>query len=110
MSRETAGHFLYTSHFNLLLLNNPFTSLIFVPMLMNAEHTDWYEHWFGSLYYKILYQSRDELEAQEFIENLLHHLQPLPGSSMLDIACGEGRFAIQLEEHGLMLPVSTCRI
>ncbi len=67
---------------------------------MSTEHTAWYEHWFGSLYYKILYQSRDELEAQEFIENLLNYLQPLPGASMLDIACGEGRFAVQLAEHG----------
>ena len=61
---------------------------------------DWYENWFGSPYYKILYQNRDELEAQEFVENLLHYLQPNTGSKMLDIACGEGRFAKQLAEHG----------
>lgn len=64
------------------------------------EHTDWYENWFGSLYYKILYQDRDELEAQEFTGNLLHYLQPMPRSTMLDIACGEGRFAVELAEHG----------
>lgn len=61
---------------------------------------DWFENWFGSPYYKILYQNRDELEAQAFVEKLLQHLQPLPGSYMLDIACGEGRFAVQLAEHG----------
>src|ERR1700679_942232 len=60
----------------------------------------WFENWFGSPYYKILYQNRDELEAQEFVENLLGYLQPRPGSTMLDIACGEGRFAKQLAEHG----------
>lgn len=64
------------------------------------EQQDWFESWFGSPYYKILYQNRDELEAQEFVENLLEHLNPLPGSRMADIACGEGRFAIQLAEHG----------
>lgn len=64
------------------------------------EKMDWFESWFGSPYYKILYQNRDEMEAQEFIENLLVHLNPFPGSSMVDIACGEGRFAIQLAEHG----------
>lgn len=64
------------------------------------KNKDWYEHWFGSLYYKILYQDRDELEAQEFIETLLNYLQPLPGSPMLDIACGEGRFAIELAGQG----------
>ena len=60
----------------------------------------WFENWFGSPYYKILYQNRDEIEAQEFVENLLGYLSPLPGSVMLDIACGEGRFAKQLAEHG----------
>ena len=60
----------------------------------------WFENWFGSPYYKILYQNRDEFEAQEFVENLLGYLQPQPGSTMLDIACGEGRFAKQLAEHG----------
>ena len=58
------------------------------------------DNWFGSLYYKILYQNRDEYEAQEFIENLLTNLRPLPNSRMLDIACGEGRHAKQLAEHG----------
>lgn len=61
---------------------------------------DWFEKWFGSPYYRILYQNRDELEAQEFVESLLQYLQPPPGSSMLDIACGEGRYARQLAEHG----------
>ena len=58
------------------------------------------EDWFGSVYYKILYQNRDEYEAMELIENLLTYLQPPQGSTMLDIACGEGRFAKQLAEHG----------
>lgn len=61
---------------------------------------DWFENWFGSPYYHILYQDRDEQEAQEFVEQLLTYLQPNEGSSMLDIACGEGRFARQLAEHG----------
>lgn len=61
---------------------------------------DWYKQWFGSPFYKILYQNRDEYEAQEFIEYLLAYLQPRPGSAMLDIACGEGRFARQLASHG----------
>jgi SAM-dependent methyltransferase len=61
---------------------------------------DWFENWFGSPFYKILYQNRDELEAREFVENLLGYMQPQPGSTMLDIACGEGRFAKQLAEHG----------
>lgn len=68
--------------------------------LLLTNKMDWYENWFGSQFYKILYQNRDEFEAQEFVENLLGYLKPRPGSSMLDIACGEGRFAKQLAEHG----------
>ena len=61
---------------------------------------DWFENWFGSPFYRILYQNRDDDEAQRFIENLLGYLKPLPAASMLDIACGEGRFAVQLAEKG----------
>ncbi len=61
---------------------------------------DWFENWFDSPYYKILYQNRDEVEAQEFVEHLLAYLQPAPQSTMLDIACGAGRFARQLNSHG----------
>lgn len=64
------------------------------------EQKDWYESWFGSPYYKILYQNRDYLEAQEFVDNLIKYFQPLPGSCMLDIACGEGRHARLWAEHG----------
>lgn len=72
----------------------------FARMETVTQHADWFESWFGSPYYKILYQNRDELEAQAFVEKLIEHLQPLPGSCMLDIACGEGRFAVQLADHG----------
>jgi SAM-dependent methyltransferase len=67
---------------------------------MQQEQVDWFESWFGSPYYHILYQNRDELEAQAFVEALIEYLQPLSGSCMADIACGEGRFSIQLAEHG----------
>lgn len=61
---------------------------------------DWYENWFSSAYYPILYDKRDESEAERFVNALVKHLTPPKGSKMLDIACGEGRFAFQLEEHG----------
>lgn len=60
----------------------------------------WFEQWFSSPYYRILYQHRDELEAEEFVEQLIKYLQPLPDSRMLDIACGEGRFSVELADHG----------
>lgn len=61
---------------------------------------NWFEDWFGSPYYRILYQHRDDLEAREFVDALTGYLQPLPGSRMVDIACGEGRFATELAAKG----------
>lgn len=62
--------------------------------------TDWFESWFASPYYPILYKHRDSLEAEGFVEKLINHLMPQPGSRMLDIACGEGRHSIQLADRG----------
>ena len=67
---------------------------------MQQEQVDWFESWFGSPYYHILYEHRDELEAQAFVEELVDYLNPLPKSTMADIACGEGRFSRQLSDHG----------
>jgi SAM-dependent methyltransferase len=64
------------------------------------QQTDWFESWFESPYYQVLYQNRDLMEAQRFVDTLLAYLHPLPNAQMLDIACGEGRFAIQLAGHG----------
>lgn len=75
---------------------------MYVPLhILNCmEHADWFENWFGSPYYNLLYQNRDIREAQAFVDTLLDYLHPPKGSQMLDIACGEGRYSIQLAEHG----------
>jgi 2-polyprenyl-3-methyl-5-hydroxy-6-metoxy-1,4-benzoquinol methylase len=60
----------------------------------------WYKDWFSSPYYHQLYQHRDDSEAVTFIETLIHHLQPIQGSKMLDVACGKGRHSKALAEMG----------
>lgn len=67
---------------------------------MQQEDIAWFESWFDSPYYHILYQHRDQMEANEFADNLIAYLQPSPKSKMVDIACGEGRLAIQLASKG----------
>lgn len=57
---------------------------------------EWFEEWFDSPYYHILYKERDETEARRFIDRLLAVLQPPPGARMLDLACGRGRHARHL--------------
>ena len=63
----------------------------------------WYRSWFNSPYYHLLYADRDEKEAAEFINNLVDHLKPQPGSRMLDVACGNGRHARQLATKGFQV-------
>ena len=60
----------------------------------------WFSEWFDSEYYHILYQNRDFEEAALFIENLLSYLSPSVSANFLDLACGKGRHAIQVNKHG----------
>ncbi|HEX2606176.1 MAG TPA: class I SAM-dependent methyltransferase [Flavisolibacter sp.] len=61
---------------------------------------EWYKDWFNSPFYHKLYFERDEKEAQLFITRLVEHLQPPPGSRMLDVACGRGRHSKFLASKG----------
>lgn len=60
----------------------------------------WYKNWFNSPFYHKLYFERDEQEAVAFIKKLIEHLQPVPGSRMLDVACGKGRHSKTLASMG----------
>lgn len=62
--------------------------------------SDWYKVWFDSPYYHLLYQNRDELEAEAFISNLLKSLNPKSGSAIMDLACGAGRHSMFLASKG----------
>ena len=61
---------------------------------------EWYKDWFNSPLYHKLYFERDEKEAEAFIKKLIDHLQPEPGSLMLDVACGKGRHSKTLSSLG----------
>jgi cyclopropane fatty-acyl-phospholipid synthase-like methyltransferase len=60
----------------------------------------WFEDWFDSEYYHVLYKNRDEKEAEFFIENLVRHLNLKKRSKLLDIACGKGRHATYFNSLG----------
>jgi 2-polyprenyl-3-methyl-5-hydroxy-6-metoxy-1,4-benzoquinol methylase len=61
---------------------------------------DWFEDWFDTSYYHLLYQNRDEREAERFIQKLMVELNlPVP-SKLLDLACGKGRHAKFLSDLG----------
>jgi len=60
----------------------------------------WYEHWFDSEYYHLLYKHRDEQEAEQFVGHLADFLKLIAGSSVLDMPCGKGRHSVFLEKKG----------
>jgi SAM-dependent methyltransferase len=60
----------------------------------------WFESWFDSPYYPILYQHRDDQEAERFIAKLLGHLQLPAQAHVLDLACGRGRHARYIHAQG----------
>ena len=67
---------------------------------MKKSHSEWFEDWFDSPYYHLLYKNRDEEEAKKFIDRLLAEIKPPPGSLILDLACGKGRYSRYLAEKG----------
>ena len=60
---------------------------------------DWFENWFNSKYYHILYKNRDKSEAKFFLNNVVNHLKFETGN-ILDVACGRGRHAKYLSKLG----------
>lgn len=62
--------------------------------------TDWFEHWFDTKYYHVLYDHRDDEEAEFFMKNLILFLQLNKGDRILDLPCGKGRHSVFLNSQG----------
>src|SRR5436853_6516213 len=69
------------------------------PVIVNTKR-EWFESWFDSPYYHVLYKERDDLEARSFLDSLIGYLNPAPGSTILDVACGKGRHSLYLNQKG----------
>ncbi|HMX40581.1 MAG TPA: class I SAM-dependent methyltransferase [Saprospiraceae bacterium] len=67
------------------------------PTLPTAE---WFEQWFDSPYYHLLYQQRDDIEAQGMVRHFAQALDLPAGARVLDLACGKGRHSRFLAELG----------
>jgi len=61
---------------------------------------NWFEKWFDSKYYHILYKNRDSKEAAFFIDNILKIIKIKKNQTFLDLACGTGRHAVYLNKKG----------
>lgn len=60
----------------------------------------WFETWFDTPYYHILYKDRDFAEAENFITLLINYLNIPKDSKIIDLACGKGRHSVYLNEMG----------
>jgi SAM-dependent methyltransferase len=65
-----------------------------------SQQQEWFKEWFDTRYYHILYQDRNDDEAQLFMRNLLSYLQLKKDSKILDLPCGKGRHAVYLNSLG----------
>ncbi len=61
---------------------------------------NWYESWFDTKFYHILYEKRNKLEANFFIKNLIEKLQIPKNKIFLDVACGKGRHTKEIAGLG----------
>lgn len=61
---------------------------------------EWFETWFDSKYYHILYKNRDDDEAKKFIDTLLEEIGLEKEANVLDLACGKGRHSSYLANLG----------
>ena len=60
----------------------------------------WFETWFDTPYYHILYKNRDFTEAEKFITLLVNYLEIPKDSKIIDLACGKGRHSVFLNKLG----------
>jgi cyclopropane fatty-acyl-phospholipid synthase-like methyltransferase len=66
----------------------------------SCDRENWFEAWFDSPYYHMLYAHRNTAEADALILNLQKFLQLKPGARILDLACGKGRHSKALAMQG----------
>ena len=71
-----------------------------VSMKQMTNQSKWYQSWFETPYYHILYKHRDDREAQVFIKNLISRFKIKTNQKVLDLACGKGRHSIYLNSLG----------
>lgn len=64
------------------------------------EKSEWFEEWFDTPFYHILYQDRNVEEATSFVQKLIQKLNLPKGIRVLDLACGKGRHSITLNKMG----------
>lgn len=66
---------------------------------MEVVQKNWFEAWFNTPQYHLLYSNRDYTEADQFITKLVGKLGLNQEHKQLDLACGSGRHSISLAKY-----------
>lgn len=64
---------------------------------------EWFEEWFDTDYYQLLYHQRNQEEASAFARFIAKQLGLKPGSRILDVGCGRGRHAVAFHDLGFQV-------
>ncbi len=78
--------------------NTTTTNILPSPLGGRGQRGEWFENWFNSPYYHILYKDRNDCEAELFIDNLIGFLEPKKNARFLDLGCGKGRHSVYLNK------------
>jgi len=60
----------------------------------------WYDGWFGSDAYNLVYDHRDENEAERLVDFVERAITPADEAQILDVGCGRGRHARAFARRG----------
>lgn len=64
------------------------------------KNIEWFENWFDTKYYHLLYSNHNHEEAEFFMKNLVSFLQLKKEDKILDLPCGKGRHSVFLNSQG----------
>jgi SAM-dependent methyltransferase len=68
-------------------------------MRQKKLETPWFQQWFDENYL-ILYRHRNRSEAKKQVQLIIDTVNPSKDAAILDLACGEGRYTMLLDEKG----------
>jgi SAM-dependent methyltransferase len=68
-------------------------------MRKQNQETQWFQQWFDENYL-VLYRHRDRSEAEGHVRLIIDTLNPSRDITILDLACGEGRYSVLFDEMG----------
>ena len=66
-----------------------------------SSTSEWFNTWFNTPYYDLLYGHRGTQEASDFVQRIYQKLDMYPGATVLDMPCGWGRHSQVLHRLGL---------